>query len=197
MNCIEDITNFIFVSNEPQPADVIFIPGGSSPETAEKASMLWKQEYSPLILPSGKYSVLHGFFPGPISKTEVYTEKYTTEWDFLKAVLVHNGVNEKAILREAEATNTYENAIYSKRAADRYKLNIKKAIICCKSFHARRCLMYYQTLFKNTKFLICPADVYGMTRENWYKTDEGIELVMGELSRCGYQFTEIFKGFNC
>jgi len=196
MNYIDDITNFIFLCDEPQEADVIFIPGGSYPEIAEKAATLWKQGYSPIILPSGKYSILRGFFPGPLSKANVYTKKYNTEWEFLRDVLVHNGVDENSVLREDESTNTYENAIYSKRAVDRYKLNIRKAIICCKSFHARRCLMYYQILFPDTQFLICSAEMQGVTGENWFKTDNGIELVMGELSRCGHQFVEILKSFN-
>lgn len=196
MKYIDDITNFIFVKDEPQQADIIFIPGGTSPEIAERAAILWKQDYSPIILPSGKYSILRGFFPGPLSKADIYTEKYITEWEFFKHVLVRNGVSENAIFKEDESTNTYENAIYSRRAADRYGLNIKKAIICCKSFHARRCLMYYQILFKNTQFLVCPEDVHGVSSDNWYKTDRGIELVLGELSRCGSQFADIFKVLN-
>jgi uncharacterized SAM-binding protein YcdF (DUF218 family) len=196
MRYIDDITNFIFVSDEPQQADIIFIPGGTSPEIAERAAILWRQEYSPIILPSGKYSILGDFFSGPSSKADIYSEVYNTEWEFLKGVLVHNGVKENAILIENESMNTYENAIYSRRAADRYGLNIRKAIICCKSFHARRCLMYYQILFKDTQFLVCPEDVDGVASDNWYKTDKGIELVLGELSRCGSQFADIFKAFN-
>jgi hypothetical protein len=41
MNIIHDITNFIFVENELEKADIIFIPGGSWPEPTEKAAELW------------------------------------------------------------------------------------------------------------------------------------------------------------
>lgn len=196
MKFIDDITGFIFIEDEPQNVDIIFIPGGSYPEVAEKAAIFWRDGYSRVILPSGKYSIKLGYFPGQKSKAEIYTKHYDTEWEFLKDVLVRNGVDEDYILKEDEATNTYENAIYSKKITDSHRLNIKKAMICCKSFHARRCLMYYQLLFPQTQFIICPSDIEGINKTNWYKTDDGIDKVLGELARCGYQFVDIFKSLK-
>jgi uncharacterized SAM-binding protein YcdF (DUF218 family) len=193
MKFIDDITNFIFLDDKPQNADIIFIPGGSYPEIAEKAVTLWSEGYSPIILPSGRYSVTCGYFPGPMSKANVYSKKYHTEWEFLKDVLIQNGVDESYILREDEATNTYENAIFSKRITDKHNLKIQKAIVCCKAFHARRCLMYYQTIYQQTQFIVCPTETKGINKENWFKTDEGINKVLGELSRCGSQFVDIIK----
>ncbi|AEV67272.1 YdcF family protein [Acetivibrio clariflavus] len=196
MKFIEDITEFIFISDEPQKSDIIFIPGSSYPEMAEKAAMLWKEKYSPLILPSGKYSIKLGSFSGPMSKTDIYTGQYTTEWEFLRDVLIKNGVGKSSILKEDEATNTYQNAIYSKKVTDRLKIEVKKAIICCQSFHARRCLMYYQLLYPQTEFTVCPVDTQGINSRNWHSTDEGIEKVLGELERCGHQFVDIFKSLR-
>lgn len=191
MNYINDITNFIFIEDEPRKADIIFIPGGSYSETAERAAELWCQDYAEYVMPSGKYSIKRGFFPGPLSKPDIYNKQYETEWEFLRDVLIFNGVREKAILREDHATNTYENAIYSKRAADSLGMDLKKAIITCKAFHARRCLMYYQTLFPETVFTICPTETQGVNRHNWFETENGINKVMGELERCGHQFRDI------
>jgi uncharacterized SAM-binding protein YcdF (DUF218 family) len=188
---IDDITEFIFLSDAPQKSDIIFIPGGSYPEIAEKAAFLWKEGYSETIIPSGKYSIKRGYFPGALSKAALYSGDYCTEWEFLKNVLTVNGVDENAILREDQATNTYENAIYSRKVTDENKLHIQKAIICCKAFHARRCLMYYQLLYPDTKFLLCPAQTQGLNKDNWYMSDEGIHKVLGELARCGYQFMDI------
>lgn len=193
MKFIKDITDFIFLEDEPEKVDAIFIPGGSYPEIAERAAGIWGEGYSPIILPSGKYSVKRGYFPGVQTKTNIYNKDYQTEWEFFKDVLVINGVDENAILREDKATNTYENAIFSKKVTDNKKLNIRKAMICCKSFHARRCLMYYQLLYQQTQFIICPAEIRGINKENWVMTDDGINTVMGELARCGNQFTEIIK----
>ncbi len=50
---IDDITDFIFVSDEPQEADIVFLPGGSNPLPPEMAATLYKRGYAPLLLPSG------------------------------------------------------------------------------------------------------------------------------------------------
>ena len=39
---LKDISEFIFLCNEPKKADIIFVPGGSYPEIAEEAARLWK-----------------------------------------------------------------------------------------------------------------------------------------------------------
>jgi uncharacterized SAM-binding protein YcdF (DUF218 family) len=192
MRAIEDISNFIFLKDQPQTADIIFIPGGSYPEIAEKAARLWKEGYADKILPSGRYSVMRGYFPGPLSKSEKYSTKYETEWDFLKDVLLQSGVDEEAVLREDKSQFTYENALFSKEVTDILGMKIKKALLCCKSFHARRCLMYYQLSYPETEFIICPSDVQGITKDNWHTTEKGIKRVMGELERCGSQFKDIF-----
>lgn len=187
INFIKEITSFIFVEDKPEYCDIIFIPGSAWPEPAEKASKLWLEGYAPYILPSGKYSMSKGYFPGPITKAEIYNGEYNTEWEFMRDIAISNGVNGDAILKEDDATWTKENAFKSKEVTDNYNLDIKKAIICCKSFHAKRCLMFYSYAYPKTKFFVCPIDVDGITKENWFKTESGIDKVMGELSRCGGQ----------
>lgn len=196
MRYIEDITKFIFINNEPIKADIIFIPGGLYAEIAETAAKLWKAKYAPIIMPSGKYSVKLGYFSKPLSKGEIYNKHYNTECEFLKDVLVQNGVDENAVLLEDEATNTYENAIYSKNVTDKLNLDIKKAIICCKSFHSRRCSMYYETLYPNTEFVVCATETEGINKENWFSTEHGIDTVMAEIERCGWQFKDIIKNLQ-
>ncbi|MGL4736385.1 MAG: YdcF family protein, partial [Cellulosilyticaceae bacterium] len=158
MQAIDDITDFIFVRHELEAADILFIPGGSYPELGEQAALLWQQKMVPHILPSGKYSPSRGAFSGPASKPKIYTGKYETEWAFLREVLRVNGVSEEAILREDTAEYTYQNAFKSRAVTDQMGLSIKKAIICCKGFHARRCLMYYQWAYPETQLMICPFD---------------------------------------
>lgn len=57
MNSIQDITNFIFVSNEPKKSDAIFLPGGSAPETPEYAAKLFLEGFADTIFPSGGLSL--------------------------------------------------------------------------------------------------------------------------------------------
>lgn len=59
--------------------------------------------------------------------------------------------------------------------------------------HARRAKMYYQTLFPETELLICPAPGASITCENWMREPDGIDAVLGELTRCGSQFHDILR----
>lgn len=186
---LKQAEDFIFVQNIPEKADIIFIPGNGYPQMAELAAGLYNEGYAPYILPSGKYSIMTGTFSGVLSKKEKYPGEFSTEWEFLKEVLTKNGVPENAILREDSATFTYENAIYSRQVTDREGFFIKKAILCCKNYHARRALMYYQMLYPETEFFVCPSCVDGIERNNWYKSEWGVEAVTGEITRIIKQFS--------
>ena len=106
----------------------------------------------------------------------------------MRRILTENGVPEHAILREDEATYTYQNAIFSRRRTDAMKLTVSRGIICCMPVHARRAKMYYETLFPEAQLLVCPAPGAAVTRETWLQSEAGIDAVLGELSRCGGQF---------
>ena len=179
---------FIFAENQPEKADIIFVPGNGFPEMAEKAARLYKEGYAPYVLPSGRYSITMGRFVGVQSKKDVYNEDYETECEFLKSVLMKTGVPKSAILLEDQATFTYENAIFSKQVTDLHKIKVNKAILCCKTYHARRSLMYYQLLYPDAEILVCPACPDGITRENWRDTEAGVEAVTGEIDRIIKQF---------
>lgn len=186
-----NITEFVFVEHPVQRADIIFVPGNGYPQMAEKAAQLWKEGYAPFVLPSGKYSISVGAFSGVLDKADLYNENYKTEWEFLKDVLVKNGVSLEAVLREDKAVHTYDNAIRSRAVTDALGIDIKKAIICCKNYHARRCLMYYQLMYPDTEFYVVACITDGTTPENWYLSENGRSLVMGEMERFGWQFHKI------
>lgn len=175
------ITDFIFVEHQPQKADIIFVPGGNYPDSARHGAELYHQGWASYVMPSGKYSILQGYFPG----------KQETEWEYLRDILMECGVPERAILREDKATFTYENAIQSRKATDALGMKIERAILSCQAFHARRCLMYYQEQFPETEFLVCPVETKGINRENWFLDQAKIDVVLGEVERCGAQFHEI------
>lgn len=192
MNIIRDITEFIFVSDKPQQADIIFIPGGSWPEPVEKAAALWHEGYAPLILPSGKYGVKRGYFPGTQAKEELYGGVFDTEWAFMKQVLIRCGVDESVILKEDRACErgTYDNAFFSKNVTDALGLTIRRAIICCKSFHARRCLMFYAWAYPETEFFVASVDIEHTGKDDWYTQPKGIERVLSEMQKCGQYFKD-------
>lgn len=186
---LKEISDFVFVEQEPEKADIIFVPGNGYPQMAERAARLYREGYAPFVLPSGRYSTVTGTFSGVLAERERYPESFQTEWEFLKTVLVRNGVPKEAILREDQATFTYENAIYSRQVTDRAGLTIKRAILCCKTYHARRALMYYQLLYPETEFFVCPSCTDGITAQNWQEAEEGVNAVTGEVTRIIKQFS--------
>lgn len=180
------LTDFIFLEDEPEKADIIFVPGGNYPDAAQHAAELYHAGYAPYVMPSGRYSIVKGKFEIP---------NFETECDYLCDILMRAGVPESAILRENQATYTYENAIYSRKLADRLGIPVKKAILSCQAFHARRCFLYYQEQFPETEFLVCPIVTKGIGRETWLDSELGIDTVLGEVERCGVQFHEIMRGY--
>ena len=190
---IKDISDFIFLSDPPQASDVLFIPGGTNTELPEHAAKLYAEGYAPYILPSGRYSVKRGAFPGPKTKKELYPGPYPTEFAFMADVLKRSGVPETAILKEDEAQFTQQNAVFSREACDRQGLKVSKAIIVCKAFHARRCFAYYSMAFPQAQLLVCPVQTGGVTKDDWFLTEKGVDRVLGELARCGSQMTDDIK----
>ncbi len=185
---ITDISNFMFVEDKPSKADIIFLPGDGNPQIPEKAAELYKEGYAPLLMPAGGVGVKLGKFSGVQDKKDVYSLDYKTDCEFYTDVLLRNGVPRSAILCEDKSGHTRDNAFLSRLITDEVGLDIKRAIICCKSFHSRRCLMLYQLAFEHIEFIVVPVDVYGITRDSWHTQPYGIERVFGELARCGNQF---------
>ena len=101
-----------------------------------RPSCTWRA-MPPYILPSGKYSKTVGHFEGSKDEPPIFSDRtFATEWEFLKAILLADGVDSASILKEDQATYTYENAIYSRQVTDRLGLHIRQAIICCQAYHA-------------------------------------------------------------
>ena len=192
---IADITNFIFVSDEPEQADAIFVPGGSFPEPPEYASELYRQGYAKWLIPSGGVSVKRDKWPGVRRKAELYSGDYQSDCEFFTDVLLKNGVPAAAIIREDKSGHTRDNAFLSRKAVDERGIDIKTALIVCKAFHARRCLMLYQMAFPDVDIKVCPVHCYNITKENWYESEAGIDRVLGELARCGNQFAGDIKQY--
>ncbi|MDR1263107.1 MAG: YdcF family protein [Oscillospiraceae bacterium] len=190
---ISGITDFIFISDEPQKADVILLPGGSDPAIPERAAELYHLGYAPVLIPAGGKGVKNGKFGGVKIKADIYNGSYETDCAFYTDVLLKNGVPLDAIIGEDKSGYTKENALFSRKVADENGLLVRKALIVCKAFHARRSLMCYQLSFPDAEIFVVPVDVYGISHDNWCKQEYGIERVLGELTRCGNQFVNEMK----
>lgn len=185
---LDDITEYIFLRDALRPADVIFIPGCNRPEHTEEAARLYREGYAPLLIPSGRFAKAAGHFQGVAEGAERYGTDFACEADFLAEVLRQNGVPEEAILREREATYTLENAEKTRELLLREQGRLPgRAILCCKAHHARRAYFYYSLVLPEVEILVHPTPIDGITREDWHRTLEGRQAVLGELSRMGQQ----------
>lgn len=188
---IQAITDFIFMEDEPKICDIILIPGASRAEITERAAELYKAGYAPYIMPSGKHSIRRGHFAYKNVDNPRYVGDYETEFEFMKLILLKNGVPESAILKEDQATHTMENAVYSAELLEDLGLDIKSAIISCQSFHARRVYLSYACYFPGVDLFMVPTDTQGITKDNWIETERGIKMVMSEVKKCGIYFEDM------
>lgn len=188
---IDDITEFIFVSDEPRKADLIIAVGCSFPQIPERAAELYRAGYAPLILTTGRYTYKLGHFRGVSDKREIYSAPYVTECDFYRDVLTRNGVPETAIIREDKSGYTRQNADFSRALVDEKGLKADTVLVVCRAFHARRCRIFFQSAFDKSEVLMMPVDTFtGEDSGDWYKSEKGIKRVLGELRRCGEQVDE-------
>ena len=190
MKFLRVITEFIFLEDLPEKADLIIVPGNTWPQPARRAAALYHEGMAPYIVVSGRYSKGQQTFAGAACEGDRYKGAYMTEADFLTDVLIREGVPETAVLQERKAEFTLENARYIRRLLEEKKMTVKKALICCQAFHARRCRMYFEYVFQDTdvEFLMCRAATQGISRCSWMESQKGLDTVLGELRRCGEQF---------
>ena len=160
-----------------------------------RAAELYCAGYAPYVLPSGKYGIALGkFLPLEEPLRSEYPQDFETEWQLHRAVLMKHGVPEDAILREDQATYTWENAQFSRDVLKKANIPCETAILCCQASHARRALLYYQAAMPETRFIVCPVQMPECTRTDWYRSAEGRTCVLGELERLGSQVKEVFSG---
>ena len=172
------VTELVFVKDELKKSDIILVAGGSRAELAKEAFRLYKEGYADFILVSG-------------GKNKKLTS-HETECNFLCDILIQLGVPKTQLIREDQASNTVENAIFSKQKCDEQKLVIHRAILVCKAFHSRRCKMTYQIHMDDAiDFCVSPiVDERNISAENWYEDDHKKKLVLNELYKIGTYFVD-------
>ncbi len=187
---IHDISEFIFMKDAPQKSDVIFIPGTSQSSITEKAAELFCAGFAKYVIPTGAYSGKRGKFAAEKIDNPRYAGEYATDFEYCRYILKENGVPERAILREDRSTNTGENAEFTAILLRKVGLPVRKAILCCQSFHARRAFMSYAKFFPDTEIFVVPTDTQGIRKEDWFRQEKSYRRVMSEVQKCGEYFLE-------
>ena len=162
------LTNLVFVEEEKlQPADIILVPGGSHNHPMTMAAELFHAGMAPYLLPSGGFNA----------------KLNRTEWEHLRDIALSLGVPEKRILQEDEAQNTFDNARNSWRVLQENGVEVKRALLVCKSFFSRRALMTYQTVFPPEVTFQVKQDDYRVKRHNWFLDETSMQLVLTEAQK--------------
>ena len=187
---IRDITDFIFMSDTPRRSDIIFIPGTSQSAVSEKAAALYCAGFAEYVMPAGLWSGKRGRFASEKIDNPRYAGEYASDHAYCRHILLENGVPESAVLREERSINTGENAEFSAQVLRELGISVKRAILCCQSFHARRAFMTYGKYFPDTEILVVPTDTQGIRREDWYLRENSYRRVMSEVYKCGQYFLE-------
>ncbi len=190
-----DIGDFIFVSDEPVKADLILIPGAPIQELAFHGAKLYKGGYAPKILVTGKYYFKYESLQDEFERFSASSGDslgQETEADYLKTLMIKEGVPEEAFILERESMSTFENAINAKKVIETEFANkpVKHIILCCQAFHARRALMTFQSELRDLEITVCPVVTRGISRDTWMDDQKSYNLILGELSKCGEYFKQ-------
>ena len=180
---------------EEKPAEIAVqyragAPVAKNTLITEKAAELFCAGFAKYVIPTGAYSGKRGKFAAEKIDNSRYAGEYATDFEYCRYILKENGVPESAILREDRSTNTGENAEFTAILLRKVGLPVRKAILCCQSFHARRAFMSYAKFFPDTEIFVVPTDTQGIRKEDWFRQEKSYRRVMSEVQKCGEYFLE-------
>lgn len=150
----------------------------------ERAAELYKKGYGRYLLPSGG--------------TNKKLKENETEWDFLRTIAIQAGVDDKIILKEDKAQNTFENARFSWELLQSKNILVKNVLLVCKAYHSRRALLTYQSVFPlSINFYVSTViDNRGISKDNWFLHEQGINIVMNETVKIGSYFEDKIRNWR-
>jgi uncharacterized SAM-binding protein YcdF (DUF218 family) len=141
---LQPLWDYLAVSEDPRPADLIFVFGSADYAVPTRAAEIYHQGYAPLALVSGSFGRL---------TEEVFDQP---EADVFKSVLLAAGVPETAIVTEPEATNTLENVQFGMVALANHRVWPQTALLVAKGFVMRRCVATFARQYPDVQVWPCP-----------------------------------------
>lgn len=171
-----EITQLLFYEDGLQKSDVILVIGNANDEVsaqrARHAATLFHEGYAKTVLVSGK------------GLGEV------TEAEFMKKILLEQGVPETQILVEAKSTTTKQNFAFAAKLLEEsglYRSGIKVILVSC-PWHMARARHYAQVAFEDA-VLTCSPHSESCTAETWADCPDCRKLIRGDWDR-----PEVIKG---
>ena len=188
---IEEINRLLFLFDENQNCDVdiILILGSKYCHyRAERAYRYFSQNSSgtmPFFIASG------GGISGAQSISS--TEKPVSEAQVICNYLSEKGIANKNIWVEENSKSTKENIRNCKKIIENYaaqfprhkKINIG---VITAGFHMQRTFQIIETFNWEERYKFIPIPAYGAHtgKDNWFKNQQGIEIISNELQKLGH-----------
>lgn len=167
---LREISEYLFCEDDPTPGDLILVFGGKRLERAERAAELYLADLAPRVLISGGDKRGLG----------------VCEAERLRDKMVELGVPAEAIELECDSVNTLENVRFSVDQIERSIgwANIRNLLLVTSPHHMRRVkqsVAHY--IPRQVLITCCPDRRSDVTRDNWWHTGEGQNLIYRELEK--------------
>lgn len=167
---LREISDFLFVSDEPGPSDLILVIGGKRSERAVKAAGLYNKGLAPKVLFTGgdKFGV-------GLSEAEALARRAR-----------ELGVPEEDILVETHSSGTLENILMAVQMAEETIgwRNMKAVIVVSAPMHMKRVKQALaRHIPREVKIYCCPDDRVDATKENWWQCGDWRDMVFRELEK--------------
>lgn len=167
---LREISEYLFLADQPEPCDLIIVFGGKRLERAEKAADLYLAGYAPRILFTG----------GDKRETGI------AEAIVLRNHAVSLDVAESACMVETDSTNTLENVRMSVPLVDAEMgwRHMRGVILVSAPYHMKRVKQVLaRSVPREVKIYCCPDGRTDITAENWWHSPEGQNQVYRELEK--------------
>jgi len=141
---LNPVWNFLAISDNPVPSDVIFVFGSQDLRVPHHAASLYRAGYAPIVLVTGHYGrMTRNVFEKP-------------EALVFKDELVRAGVPSQAIVVEPAARNTLENVTQGLSLLQQKKLLCQSVLLVAKPFVMRRCAATFARQAPDVSVCCCP-----------------------------------------
>jgi uncharacterized SAM-binding protein YcdF (DUF218 family) len=168
--------NYLDDSEQPQPAQRIFVLGGGAYDRGHKAARLWHQGFAPRIICTGKY------VSGTIKSLELdYTEAQLTQmriWNL--------DVDSTFVEALNLGTSTMEESDFILEYCLKNQLN--KIILVSDKFHTHRIKNVFNDKFEDAEIRViysgAPSSRY--KESEWWQEEAGLIMVNNEYIKLGY-----------
>jgi len=156
----------------PVKADLLIALGGDNGARADRVLELYRKGYGQKILITGP--------DGGFSKTRAHNRTWRARY------LIDEGVPEKALLFDADATNSWEEVNNALRLMRSMKLD--RVLVVSDPPHLRRLSWVWGRVFEGSgkEFRLVASDMEGWDAAHWWRTSTNAQFVFGEYIKLAY-----------